>query len=144
MIDFPDLGKVPSTRPHVNDEGWQDYAFRMAATYDLSLKPICDFIGVNYNVAKGTVPFASKVAAGRALFKLNAHQEFTKFMFLDTDIVEDPAERKHLQLMKLDALKHWTKLDQRREEMEIVRQTVERPLKDVPTEELKAKLREML
>lgn len=143
-FEHPDLGKMPRTKPSAQDPEWQEYAFRLAAIFDLPAKPICDYIGLNYNVSKGVYAFASKIAAGRAAFKLAAHQEMTKFMFIDTDSVVDPVERKHLQLLKLDALKHWTKLDQRRDEMEIVRQTVERPLKDVPTEELKLRLKEML
>ena len=126
---------------------WQQWCFTQASTLDLNTRDLAALAGIPLNTFVNMRPITSVVAAGRALFKSRIQKELVDYLLLDPTLYEDPAERRHLQSLKLDALKTWAKLESKREEMAHLTAEKEQDrnlLKDLSTEELKAKAAELL
>ena len=126
---------------------WQHWCFTQASTLDLNTRDIAALAGVRLHTFNTYRNITAVIAAGRALFKSRIQKELVDYLLLDPTLYEDPAERRHLQTLKLDALKTWAKLESKREEMAHLTSEKEQDrnlLKTLTTDELKAKAAELL
>ena len=126
---------------------WQNWCFIQASTLDLNTRDLAALCQVPLNTFVNMRPITAAVSAGRALFKCRVQKEFVDYLMLDPTLVEDPNERRHLHTLKLDALKTWAKLEAKREELAHLTNEKEQDrtlLKEMSTEELKAKAAELL
>lgn len=137
----------PTHKFDQHDTQWQEWCYHQASTLDLNTRDLAALTGTPLNTFVNMRPITSVVAAGRAAFKARIQQELTGFLLLDPSLYEDPAERRHMQTLKLDALKTWAKLESKREEMAHLTAEKEQDrslLKNLSTEELRARAAELL
>lgn len=129
------------------DQRWLDYCFTLASTLDLNVRDVAAKCQVNFNTFVSYPGIRGVIAAGRADFKTKVMQEFVGFILAEPNDYADPMERNQVRAQKLDAVKHWTKLEQKREEMAGVERESEANrqfLSTLSTEELKQKALELL
>ena len=142
-----DIPNRPKGKFDPDSQQWVEWVFHQAADFDLGIRDIAGLAQVPLHTFNSYRNVTGVIATGKAVFRAKVAQEMCSFMFADLACIEDPAERRHLQTLQMDALKHWTKLEQKREEMASFKDDKEKDreaLTKLSTEELKAKARELL
>ena len=137
----------PTHKFHQDDPEWQKFCFEQARTLDLNTRDLAALCKVPLNTFVNMRAITSVIAEGRALFKSRVQQEFLGYLLADPTMYEDPQERAHIRTLQMDALKQWMKLETKREELAHLTEDKEKDrsvLKDLTSEELRTKARELL
>lgn len=137
----------PTSKFDQHDAAWQEFCYQNARDFDLNTRDLAALCGVPLNTFVQLKPVTAVIAAGRAEFKRRAQQEFMGYLLADPSSIEDPAERAQMRSLQMDALKTWMKLETKREEMASLTEERDKDretIKNLTTEELKAKAKELL
>jgi len=121
MLDLPPLPERPHGTYHKDSPEWHEYVRRLGAYYNPTNRATAGFLGILSATLDQHPLTISALAAGRALFFARVTQELLGFAYCDTDSIEDPAERRHMSSLKQDTLKHFEKIQEKREGLASIR-----------------------
>ena len=129
------------------DPSWQRYVYHLARWQLLQIRDIAGACGVKLNTFKSYDDILSVMRTGWAEARGFITGELMSIASIDPYVTDDPNERAQLRMQKLDALKTLNKTCEKRDEMQLFSEDKEKDrdaLKELTTEELKAKARELL
>lgn len=148
LVDPTDpLPVAPEHKYHPDDHEWQSYCYFLARDYDMTLTAIAALCSIPYNTLKEQPSVTGVIAQGRAEFRTRVMNELNSFIVANPEHFDDPVERATVRKLKLDAIKHWTKIDDNRVEREEFKQEMKLSrdaLSSLSSEELRAKAQELL
>lgn len=137
----------PNGKFDPESELWQQWVFMQASELDIGVRDIAGMACVPLNTFTSYRNIAGVHAAGRAVFRMKVAEKMASIMFVDTFLIEDENDRRQAQALQADMIKHFTKLELKREEMHSLKdeKAMDREIiSKLTTEELKTRARELL
>lgn len=141
------LPSAPEHKFHPDDADWQSYCYFLARDYDMTMTAIAALCHVPFFTFRDYLQVTGVISQGRAEFRNRVMNELNSFIVSNPELFDDPIERATIRKLKLDAIKHWTKMDESRAEREELKQELKLSrdaLSSLSSDELKAKAEQLL
>lgn len=140
------LPVAPEHKFSPDDHEWQSYCYFLARDYDMPVTSIAALCQIPFNTFK-MMSITGVVARGRAEFRNRVMNELNSFIVANPEDFDEIEERLTIRKLKLDAIKHWTKIDESRVEREELKEELKASrdaLSSLSGDELREKAKELL
>lgn len=137
----------PANRYLRDDPAWHQYAYSIAATWNLSLRHIASKLGIIKATLDNHPETILAINQGWTDFQVRIMQEMMGFALAEPHDHEDPSERNLVRSLKLDAVKVLFKAEEKRFELNSLNERSDRTndaLRGLSDAELRKRALELL